>query len=252
MINRNFQTLRKRRGLTLVELLVVLTIITAVASLIVPLLPDTSRMSSGSTGSGNMREVIKAVETHRSATGNYPNSWDSLIDANGDILPTNAPGDLQVLDISTPASGSDEEIIANALANAGISQAFQHTDFSDSAVNQTFAGVDGAVDELAAGNVAVLTTAGELGLGLNASGGEIVRYVAFGLGNNSTMIGRTMADAPVKFLSRGDNPRSQYARWMVIFTVFDDATLRLASVAGLDDGRLQTINFHLNDFYSAF
>ncbi|MEO0795710.1 MAG: prepilin-type N-terminal cleavage/methylation domain-containing protein [Verrucomicrobiota bacterium] len=242
----------RHSGLTLVELLVVLTIITAVATIIIPILPDTNQLSNGSTGSGNMREVIKAVETHRSATGSYPNSWDSLIDADGDILPTGGTADLEVLDISSPTANSDEEAIANALANADITEAFQHNDFTDTGVNQTFAGVNNAVDELGAGNVAVLTTAGELGLGLNASGGDIVRYVAFGLGNNSTMIGRTMADAPVKFLGGGDNPRSQYARWIVVFSVFSDESLRLATVAGLDDDQLRGINFHIDGFYDAF
>ncbi|WOO39498.1 prepilin-type N-terminal cleavage/methylation domain-containing protein [Rubellicoccus peritrichatus] len=246
-----FRHYTKRRGLTLVELLVVLTIITAVATIIIPILPNTNQISGGSTGSGNMREVIKAVETHRGATGDYPENWDSLIDSNGVILPTTAPADLAVLDISSPISGSDEEAIANALANASITQTFQHVDFTDTDVNQTFDGMN-AVNELGAGNVAVLTTDGETALGLNASGGDIVRYVAFGLGNNSTMIGRTMADAPVKFLSGGDNPSTQYARWIVIFTVFDDETLRLSTVAGLDDNELQGINFHLNDFYNAF
>ncbi|MEM7792801.1 MAG: prepilin-type N-terminal cleavage/methylation domain-containing protein, partial [Verrucomicrobiota bacterium] len=260
-MNQKVKQKPNRQGLTLVELLVVLTILTAVASIIIPILPDTNQLSNSSTGSANMREVIKVVETFRSETGNYSNSWDSLIDAGGDVLPTgviSADVDLEILNLDSAAVGSDEDIILNALTNANITESLQHIDFADTTVNQTFDGLNGTNELGTNDNIAVLTdgsTAGDDGearLGLNPSGGEIVRYIAFGLGQNSTMVGRAMADAPVKFLRGGENPVTQYARWIVIFAVFDDESLRLSTVAGLEEDQLRGINFHLDGFYDSF
>ncbi|MEO0508373.1 MAG: prepilin-type N-terminal cleavage/methylation domain-containing protein [Verrucomicrobiota bacterium] len=261
-MNRKNKPRSKRQGLTLVELLVVLTILIAVASIIIPILPDTNQLSNSSSGSANMREVVKVVETFRTETGAYPNSWDSLIDAGGDVLPTGTDAgatddpDLDELDDLTPST-ANETIIDNALLNAGIIESLQHTDFADTTVNQTFDGItDPEVNELPA-TIVVLTDDGEDRLGLTASqvnggSGEVVAYAAFGLGQNNSMVGRTMADAPVKFLRGGENPTTQYARWVVIFTIFDDETVRLATVAGLEDSQLRGVNYHLDGFYESF
>jgi len=91
-----------------------------------------------------------------------------------------ATTDLALLDISTPAADSVEETVADALADAGIENAFQHEDLTivDGTINQTFEGLsDPAVDELQTnGAVAQLTTDGITNLGLEPTGSGIAAY----------------------------------------------------------------------------
>lgn len=245
-----------KRGLTLIELLVVLAIITAVAGIVIPIIPDSQQRSHGATGAGNIREVAKAVETQKAATGSFGNEWDSLIDSNGVTV---APTDLTVLDLSTSAVLQDT--INAALAAAGISTAYEQDDFTDTAVNQTFDGLSaGPVDTLGTDeNIAVLSSDGEDRLGLTASGGtgDPVAYVAFGLGQESTLVGRSLVDAPVQYPSGSTNPTEHYSRFIVVFAVPDDGSpLRVASITGVEDlstgDRLRRLGNYLDDFFSSF
>ena len=247
---------RARRGLTLVELLVVLVVLTAVAGILVPLMPNANRRSHDATGAGNLREMVKAVALHKANTGTYPDEWDSLIDADGTT--TAATMGVSVLDISAPAAGSTEETIANALADAGITTAYQHSDLgaTDGTVNQTFDGTNDT-NELAS-NVAVLTAMAESGLDLATSqlnGGSSdapVAYVAFGLGNGSTMIGQTIADAPVLFPNGANSPIRRYSRGVIVFAVHDGRPLEVVSAAmimGNGGGMLMGQDEHLDRYF---
>ncbi|HRQ88328.1 MAG TPA: hypothetical protein PLA50_05995, partial [Bacteroidia bacterium] len=197
-----------------------LIILVGVAGILVPLFPDVQQRTHGSTGADNMKEIAKAVELHKATTGAYPNDWDSLIDANGILA---AATDLQALDLTAGVG----PVVLAALNDAGISRAYQHTDFADASINQTFEGV-GATDSIAANEVAELTATGITNLGLEPTGTGIAAYVALGLGGQSTMIGRSMVDAPVHYLEGGESPIENYARWVVVFAVPNNGPLRLA------------------------
>lgn len=252
--NRRMQA---KRGLTLVELLVVLAIITAVAGIVIPIIPDSQERSHGATGAGNIREIAKAVELHRSATGSFGDEWDSLIDSNG----LTVTSDLQVLNINAPAANSDEEAVALALAAAGIATSYEHDDFSDDSVDQTFDGLTtGPVLKLGGDNeVSELTSAGEAQLGLEPSGvtGSPVRYIAFGLGRESTLIGRSLVDTPVQYPSGATNPTDHYSRFIVVFAVPENGSpLRLATITAVENlsggDRLQRLGDFLNDYFDSF
>jgi len=242
---------QNQAGLTLVELLVVLVVLASVAGILVQLFPDVQQRAHGATGGDNMKEIAKALELERVTTGSYPDDWDSLIDSN-DVLAATA--DLVLTDLTAPAADSLEETIANALADANITSSFQQDDFTDATINQTFEGLsDPAVDSLATdADVATLTPAGIDNLGLQPTGDGVAAYVAFGLGAESTAIGSSMVDAPVHYLEGGESPIENYARWVVVFAVPDEGPLRLASVAGIEDGEeLSGLNGHLNEYYEA-
>jgi prepilin-type N-terminal cleavage/methylation domain-containing protein len=246
---RRSASARSRRGLTLVELLVVLVIITAIAGIVLPIMPQVDRRAKGSTGGGNMREVVKAIEMHRSSTGSYPDEWDSLIDSND---ATAATTDITVQDV-TAAPGP---AIVAALTAAGITTAYEHDDFTDTTVSQTFDGLSaGPVDELAT-NVAILNAAGIASLGLEPTGtgaDDTLAYAAFGLGQENTMIGETIVDAPIRFFEGAETPINSYGRWVVIFAVPVDASqsLRLASIAGIRNNALESIDDHIQRFYES-
>ncbi|MEM0966931.1 MAG: prepilin-type N-terminal cleavage/methylation domain-containing protein [Verrucomicrobiota bacterium] len=251
-----------RRGLTLVELLVVLAIITAVAGIVIPIIPDSQQRSHGATGAGNVRELAKAVEVQKSSTGSFGNEWDSLIDSNPATV---APTDLVVEDLSSPGVGTVEEAIVNALVEAGIVTAYEHDDFSDPTVNQTFDGLTIAlVDKLGSDeDVATLTAAGEDRLGLPGSvlngvpASDIEAYVAFGVGQESTLVGRSLVDAPVQYPSGATNPTDHYSRFIAVFAVpVDGAPLRLATITGVEDlaggDRLRRLGDYLDDYFNSF
>lgn len=249
---------RARRGLTLVELLIVLTIITAVAGIVIPIIPDSRQRSHGATGAGNIRELAKAVEIHNTSTGSYGNGWDSLIDTSGAVV---AATDLTLLDVGSPALGSTAEAVNNALALAGITTAYQHDDFDGAGINQTFEGLTiPLADELGArGNVAVLTADGEERLGLAPSGlaGNPVAYIAFGLGQESTMVGRSILDAPVQYPQGATNPDELYSRFILIFAIPETGgSLQLASISGVEGqaggDRLRRLGDYQRDYFNTF
>jgi len=234
----------RQAGLTLIELLIVLVVLVGVAGILVPLFPDMQQRTHGASGADNMKEIVKAVELHKASTGSYPDSWDSLIDANDVVA---AATDLQVLDLT---AGVGPDVLA-ALNDAGITEAFEHTDFADATINQTLDG-GGAVDSIGANEVAELTATGIANLGLEATGAGIAAYVAFGLGSESTMVGESMVDAPIHYLEGGESPIENYARFVVVFAVPDEGPLRLASVAGIEDGdELASLGGHLNEYYES-
>ena len=79
----------------------------------------------------------------------------------------------------------------------------------------------------------------------------IVAYVAFGVGAQNTAIGETMLDAPVHFLEGGESPIEEYARWIAIFAIPAEGSIRLASVVGFEEDVLSGLDKHLNEYYEA-
>ena len=250
-LSRQLISTSSQRGLTLIELLVVLIIITGIAGIVLPIMPDVDRRTKGSTGGGNMREVVKAIEMHRSANRSFPDEWDSLIDSN-DV--TAATLDIVTQDVTS----GDGPAIVTALTAAGITTAYEHDDFTDDSVSQTFDGLTnttGLVNELTS-NVAILDQSGIDNLGLADTGPgaeDTLAYVAFGLGRESTMLGDSIVEAPIRFFEGSETPISSYGRWIVVFAVPANAdnTLRLASIAGIRNDALESVDAHIQRFYQS-
>lgn len=88
----------RRRGLTLLELVVVLAILVAIAAILVPLLPELLGKGNQSAAATNMSELEKAVQTFRVAYSRCPNHYDSMLTADGAVSglvpasPAGSPG----------------------------------------------------------------------------------------------------------------------------------------------------------------
>lgn len=82
-------TLRRRRlsrkGLTLLELVVVMAILIAVAGILVPMLPDMIGKAAQSAGATNITEMDKAVMEYFTVDSDYPDGYDSLLHSGGEI-----------------------------------------------------------------------------------------------------------------------------------------------------------------------
>lgn len=70
---------RNRAGLTLLELVVVMAILIAIAGVLVPLLPDIVGRGNQSASATNMNELEKAIQFFQGQYNRYPNHYDSMI-----------------------------------------------------------------------------------------------------------------------------------------------------------------------------
>lgn len=77
---------RSRRGLTLIELIVVLIILIAVAGLLVPMLPSMLTRAHTSTCSTNMGETTKAIAEYQALYSQQPNNFDAMGDGVGALI----------------------------------------------------------------------------------------------------------------------------------------------------------------------
>ena len=91
------KSLRRRRdhhargGLTLLELVVVMAILIALAGILVPVFPDLLARASTSTGATNLTEVAKAVQMYQGLYRSYPDLLDSLVDGTAPCSPRQTP-----------------------------------------------------------------------------------------------------------------------------------------------------------------
>lgn len=238
---------RTRRGLTLLELVVVIAILAALAGILVPLLPSLLNKTHASTGATNLGEIAKAIQLYASQNGdNYPNNLDSIV-AGSSIAsyvpngnPTlGVPGSL----IAGPLNAND----VAALNGSGINQMAQMmAQTNDGNWSPTFNPYDVAPPATAPTITAVTTSttvafldpavaASKLGATLTSAGtgtgtaADYQRFVVFGLGKYASCCGQTMDEAPVWYNpTAGQDPDSVYARFGLVFQTTDSAGNALA------------------------
>lgn len=243
---------RTRQGLTLVELVVVILVLVALAGIVIPMLPNMIGRAHTSTGATNIGEVNKAVLLYEQTQQSYPNDLDNLAGTSDpiDYLPgTNAGG--QITQGALTASQS------TALRNAGITRLAglypTRTSLLAADGTITFNPYDGTTANVAAGqNVAYVSEAAVEGLtGIvrdepgTAKTGDV--YVIFGLGRRCSMIGKVISDPPTHFGENSEsNAANVYSRIGLVFRVARgngtatptplDRAIFVGSVSMHDDG----------------
>jgi prepilin-type N-terminal cleavage/methylation domain-containing protein len=259
----NGQT-NRRKGLTLIELVVVVVILVALAGILIPMLPNMLTRAHTATGATNTGEVAKFLQTHQQLFQSYPADFDALVDATGnlaDYLPGgNVGGQITPLQLTAAQR--------NALANAGITRlaAMYATRAALEAAGgtPTFNPYTGGTIDLTTGTpsvarvseAAVETIAGVV-RDEPANTGDV--YVIVGLGQRCTMIGKTVQEAPVHFgENTAGNAANVYGRYCAIFRVTrggatptDLETAILVGVVALHDDGIATGNMHLEEYYKA-
>ena len=270
---------RNRRGLTLIELVVVMTILIALAGLLVPTFSSMLTRGHVSTCATNIPETNKVVQEYQQLYGRYPNNLDALTDgtnlinyfAGGVLDPTNggtatmAGGEittytLTATDVSTMANAgitSIQSMLAvagSAAIAAGFDPTFNY--YSDYAVPTS--GTANAIT-VAAGKVVAqidpTTTAGAAIL--NKLNQPLTgTYIVLGIGPRCDMIGKTMTTPPVHF---GDtvplNPELGYERLVCVFKIEDSAlgsaftSAVLVAVGPLHDTGLRSSDEELQNWY---
>lgn len=113
----------RRLGLTLIELVVVLVILAALAGLIVPRLSGVTSQASSSTNATLVDDVNRSVGLFETRYGKQPSGWDSLLNSSDGYFSKLHPSMTQTTDVTKP----NLQIVAldaaqaQSLKDAGIS-----------------------------------------------------------------------------------------------------------------------------------
>lgn len=241
-----------RRGLTLLELVVVMVILVALAGILVPMLPGMLGKAHTSSHVTNVNELNKVWELYNAEPKNhgYPNNLDSLINTEGELYKklgapsTGSPYFKATLSALATAVGDgvNAENLRERLEEAGITHLYV---MDDNAKNATFEPYVTSGDpptvspaEITASTTLCGVLPAEVNSKLNGPADGV--YVIFGIGSRCTAVGRGgMTTAPVHFSEHGGdagNPTNVYSRFGVIFNVKADPAMFVGVVALHGDG----------------
>jgi len=261
---------RFRKGLTLIELTVVLLILVALAGVLVPYLSGYIERGHGASSADNMKELVKSWELYRvkflnssthQPTPGYPDRLDSLVETGGNNLFSRLDAELTANLTSTALTA----VQAASLADSGITGVYDHRAAADfpavapfvpsatfgDEVEGHYATTLGTVRNLAAmGRVAIVSPAW-VANHLNAE--PAGTYVAFGVGARCAAVGKVMADAPVHFNENGQDPNGVYSRFIVVFQIPGPAAAVgfKARFAGVLSSHGCGLGEHLGEYYQA-
>jgi prepilin-type N-terminal cleavage/methylation domain-containing protein len=240
--NGSFRRTTSRRGLTLMELVVVMVILVALAGILLPLFPNLLTKAHTSTAATNMSELTKAVQTYYYSSLQYPNNLDNIAGLVGTpgTAPATNPSNANVTLVGAAASSdlSTTTLTATtsaALTNVGITSVLETTVPASAATigNWTPTYLPYSTVSSTTGiptpstiNTTVVTVqpnaiTREFGYSTAAN---TATYVLLGLGNYSSMAGTALQEAPIHFDdSPNGEPNVAYCRYGLVFQTTDDA-----------------------------
>ncbi|HEX4147141.1 MAG TPA: type II secretion system protein [Pirellulales bacterium] len=232
----------RRRGLTLLELVVVMAILAGLAAILIPLFPNLLSQSHSSAAATNVAEVTKAVQMYYSQNALYPNNLDSL--TSGAALFTSLPmvtsGAMAQLNQDLVVTAAPSATDVSALNSAGLTTVLNMQQTATSGVTNsvwspTFYpygdGTNGLVVAPTPTTISISTPLVQLSaaaaqrLGLESNGVTTNTYYVFGLGDYSSMQGTAMDQAPVHWMANmtmngatmSMSPSTVYSRFGLIF-----------------------------------
>jgi type II secretory pathway pseudopilin PulG len=248
-----------RPGFTLVELVVVLMVLIALAGILLPQFSGMISRTHTSAASTNMNEINKAVNFYLYKTlKGYPDNLDVPVDSGApatlvNTLEAGGPTDMTV--VSAPDAGQ-----VASLNNMGINTVnylLNASALSSGGFSATFSGSVPASKTIATGaslvtmsDTRAATEFGSALLGANANPPET--YVIFGLNTSCTAIPTAMESAPVHFDQV--DPNAVYSRFFLVFAIpttgsTTAATAWNARYVGSVGAELSGLNGHINDYY---
>ena len=230
-------TPKRVRGLTLIELVVVLTILVALGGILVPVIGNALTRSHVSTCATNFAEVSKMMIAANSTLGTYGTGWTTGVFVSTAVdnadRPVNAVlGTAAGTATLGAAALTDDE--KEALAGIGITAVCDHSATSANEFNVTFN--PGVEDNCVAlvdtdGNavtetVHVITLSADQATGINLpAAGANNKYIWLGLDRTWSLLGTLTPEPPVHFGdTEGALPHQVYSRFGGIFLIEDDDT----------------------------
>ena len=259
-----------RRGLTLMELVIVLAILVAVAAIMVPLIPNLLRRSHKATDATQTSEVAKSVQLYQAAYVGYPDNFDLLTD--GTNYPTFLPGGGTApfggFTTLSPLTAAETAALQRSgvnrvqkLASATGPAPFHPTlnPYGDPSgplgadlvtLNPGSTGTQFAVLSRA-GIAAAQSTL----LQTELASDPTARYVVFGVGPRCSMVSKTMQDAPTSVpQEKTFTPDNTYCRVGVVFKVSGTEVekserARFVAAVALEDDELEATEKDIVGYY---
>jgi type II secretory pathway pseudopilin PulG len=273
---------RARAGLTLMELTVVMVILIALASILLPLLPSFLTKAHDVTTTTNISEIDKAVSGYFNANLAYPNYFDSLMTGTSiypgmTFMGTAAAlpaGPFTFLNSSSGTTGTGGATVlyggtltanqAYSLTLGGITNLMIMA--ATTGGNATYNANLGppttatAVAAVAKGTNVLFADNGFVYNRMNIptvndANGNPCYFVVFGLGQYSSMVGAQtfgVMDAPMSFGEHSfEQPTAAYARYLCVFRIFDDGQTRCQFVGCCHDDAtgFGTYDMHMQEYY---
>jgi type II secretory pathway pseudopilin PulG len=242
--------------MTLLELTVVLMILIALAGLMIPYFDRSiATRTDDSTSVSSLAEVDKWMQSYNSIFMKEPNNMEALINGtagssttlndpcNPAATPSYAaanvvyckmiqPAYFGTTTVNTAGSVDEDKQRALSLTMAGITSVYYNDpNTTDATFNSTIAGDptpidDGSVHTLAkvvlpaGGPVTEAYLATVFGTTADKFDVTCYDYIAFGIGNGSSLTGKLMSSAPVQYIAESDaGPARKYNRFVAIYQV---------------------------------
>ena len=258
---------KRRSGLTLIELVVVMTVLAALAAIVIPMFPNLLRRAHKVSDATNTSELAKAIQTHQAMFLSYPDQYDLLTD--GSAFPAYLPGG------SAAAFGnfvkldtlSADEIAALGRVGVTFVQKLSkdatgpgfHPTMNPYAGDYKTAQVDLAKDgttiQFARIDLAAAQAANPAFLQTISANDPTAKFIVLGVGPRCTMVGQTMQEAPTSVpQDKGFTPDTTYSRVGVIFMVSGKEVsrterARFIAACALEDDELELTEKDLVGYY---
>jgi prepilin-type N-terminal cleavage/methylation domain-containing protein len=242
---------RSKQGFTLIELVVVLAIVAALAGLIVPQVGMLGRTTDMASSAKNQADLANNIQMFFVLQKRFPQGMDSLIDMSGAIYASDTTdGNTQTRGL--PYSGADgtrlqAQLSVAALTNASGAEylrSFQRAGFDFvydhdiTVVNSNNSGTTQRLLTTTPVNVAEVNPTGPLALKLVPAGVQNgQRLVALGIGPKNSAIGKTVQQSPIYNGCDG----KYYGRYVAVFMIY--ATGERATLVGVIDSYGRTPDY---------
>ena len=213
--------LQRSRGLTLLELVVVLAILVVLAGLIVPIISGLGYQTNAATNATVADDVSRAVRTFYGRFDAQPTGWDSLLNTSGASFGKLQPS-LQTL-LATPIDLTSVQ--TQSLTESGVYDVYDADESLAAnvahATKRYFTSGEplqsgGKVQVLSRTNAATLLREA---FGLNTGHPDLLannEFVVLGLGAYSNLRGSAIAEVP---LVQSADPTHYYARVLCIYMI---------------------------------
>jgi prepilin-type N-terminal cleavage/methylation domain-containing protein len=247
-----------RRGLTLIELVIVLLIVATLAGLVIPQVSMLGRSSDMAASAKTQADLASNIQLFFVLQKRYPQGFDSLLDTSGAIYASDTTsGDTQTRGL--PYSGADgtrlqDQLTAVDLSNtggswlrslsrAGFDWVYDHNTTAGLNANNSTAASSQRLTSTSPFRVAEVTGTYMIGRlvpqGLR-TGEE--RIVAFGIGSRNTGISKTLTNSPIY----PGNDGKYYGRYIAYFMIY--ANGERATLIGVSDSYGRTPDYTQQQF----
>lgn len=241
------------RGLTLIELVVVLAILVALVGLVLAFFPGLLGRASKSTSASSIQDVARAVQINYTSQLTYGTGYDSLLNAAGGGA-TLYSG-LTALSSNQMARVTLNAADAAALSALGINSIYHLTaSANDATFNVTQVGTPVAVaNGVPVATIADATVQARVRGNYTVDGTGV--YVVVGVNKAASIVGGNsiLQDAPVRSgANANENPTTSYQRYGLVFLIDGTAarTARFLGSVAFSSTGITTAEGNLQEYYS--